>query len=78
MEIQTLPMHYFIIDLQLRMPLSNIGTLTHLQSPHRDWIKTTLLNKPAVRETYWSESIAIDRQTVIYRISSVALHPHSF
>jgi putative transposase len=69
-EIQSPPIRYSIIDLQMLMRLTGMSTLAQLQRAHRDWINTTLLSKPGLREACWSESIAVGRQKFIESVQA--------
>lgn len=52
------------------MQLTGMRTLTQLQSAHRDWINTILLNEPGLRKACWSESIAVGSQQFVESVQA--------
>ena len=58
-KIQRPPQRYATIDFESLMGLLQIQTKADLKAAHRKWIETALKKSKMVRESKWTQSIAV-------------------
>jgi REP element-mobilizing transposase RayT len=58
-EIQQPPKRYAVIDWPGLVALCGFSNLVDFQHAHREWIEVALQDGSAVRETRWSEAVAV-------------------
>jgi putative transposase len=67
-EIQRPPTRYGIIDLPALMDLLGIGELAELQRVHTGWLGAALERGALIRESKWSESLAVGGRAFVDRV----------
>jgi REP-associated tyrosine transposase len=58
-EIQKPRERYALIDYKRLMDLLQIPTINHLRSSHKKWVEEILKTKRYVKDSKWSQSIAV-------------------
>ena len=67
-EIQRPRQRYGMIDFKNLMALLQIENIVDLKSAHREWIEEALKNSKVVRESKWTQSIAVGDKSFIDQI----------
>ncbi len=67
-EIQKPRERYAIIDYKRLMDLLHISTNDELRNSHKKWVEETLKAKNYVRESKWSQSIAVGSKSFVESI----------
>jgi hypothetical protein len=65
MEIQEPRLRYALIDHQCLLDLLDIPSMERLQRSHRGWVDESLRGERSVRDSKWSESIAVGSKTFV-------------
>ena len=67
-EIQRPRQRYGIIDFKNLMALLQIENFADLKEAHREWIEETLKKSKVVRESKWTQSIAVGDKSFLDQI----------
>lgn len=67
-EIQNPKKRYSIIDYATLMEILNFNTINELQKAYKEWIEDALENNANIRESKWTESIAVGSKTFVENI----------
>ena len=67
-EIQKPRERYALIDYKRLMDLLHISTIDELRSSHKKWVEEILKTKNYVRESKWSQSIAVGSKSFVENI----------
>ena len=70
-EIQQPPKRYAVIDLPGLVALCGFSKLADFQQAHRQWVETALEGGSAVRETQWSEAVAVGSLAFACQVSDL-------
>jgi putative transposase len=62
-EIQNPPNRYRLIDLGALANLCGFNSTPTLQRAHRDWVQSALAEDASLRQSHWTESIAVGSET---------------
>lgn len=62
-EIQNPPERYSIIDRKTLLDLLEIQNEKKLQQVHREWVETELINGQPLKNSLWSESLAVGKES---------------
>ena len=69
-EIQNPPERYRLIDRKALMQLLSIGGSDQLSLSHRSWVEEALKSEEKIRESRWSESIAVGSLSFIEQVKT--------
>jgi putative transposase len=67
-EIQKPRERYALIDYKRFMDLLQISTIDELKNSHKKWIEEVLKTKNYVRESKWTQSIAVGSKSFVNNI----------
>ncbi len=67
-EIQKPRQRYALIDYKRLMDLLHISTVDDLRNSHKKWVEEILKTKNYVRESKWSQSIAVGSKSFVENI----------
>ena len=69
-EIQNPPERYRLIDRKALMQLLGIGGSDQLSLSHRSWVEEALKSEEKIRESRWSENIAVGSLSFIEQVKT--------